>query len=168
MSYAENKFRVITRKWFGLTKKHGGDVAAGYTFATTDATKIAHLARWYPKGPIKLVKAGIMRLATFTSASVDIIPVRFRTRGASASLGCTVNAKSTATAQAAYTFASAVSFTAPNIKAGEYLSIDSGTPQTDNGTAANTATALGTMAMFVDYIPDYDEEDTNWDPNRQN
>jgi hypothetical protein len=167
-SYADSKYSVIERKWFGLTKKHGGDAASGYTFATTDATKIAQLAYWRPKGPIKIVKAGCMRLATITNASVDLIPVRVRTRGASASLGCTFYAKSTATAQAPFTFASAVSFTAAEVRAGEYLSIDTGTPQTDNGTAANTATTTGTVAFFVDYVRKYDAADTNWDPTRQN
>ena len=35
--YDDSKFGMVNRKWFGLTKKHGGDCAAGYTFGTTDA-----------------------------------------------------------------------------------------------------------------------------------
>lgn len=161
-SYADGKFGVITRKFFGLTVKHGGETAAGFTFGTTDATKRVHVTRWRPRGPIKLLKAGILRLATFTHASSDLVPVRFRVRGASASLACTLYAKQTATAVAANTIASTPTLAYRNIKAGEYLTIDSGTPRTDKGTAANTATCLGTAAFFVDYVPTFDS-DNKWE-----
>ena len=85
--YSDDAYGVINRKWFGLTKKHGGDVATGYTFGTTDATKQTHLVSWFPRGPIKMIKAGSFILATLSNASVDIVPGRIRTRGASASLG---------------------------------------------------------------------------------
>ena len=157
--YSDDAYGVINRKWFGLTKKWGGDVAAGYTFATTDATKIAHLAKYYPRGPIKMTKVGSFVLATLTNASVDAIPGRLRTRGASASLGCTWNIKSTATAEAPATISSVTTFTVSQVKAGEYISIDSGTPQTDNATAANTATTTGSVAFFMDWVP-------KWDPDK--
>ena len=159
--YDDSRFGVIERRWFGLTKKWGGDVASGYTFATTDATAIAQLAKWYPRGPIKLVKAGTFILATVTNASVDRIPVRVLTRGASASLGCLFyNAKGN---QAV--IASSTTFTARTVKAGEYLSIRTGTPQTDKGTAANTATTTGTVAFFVDYVRSFDSTG-KWDVPR--
>ena len=154
--YDDDAYGVINRKWFGLTKKWGGDVAAGYTFATTDATKITHLANWYPRGPIKMIKAGSFNLATLANASADIIPGRVRTRGASASLGASWNIKTTSAAEAPATFSSVTTFTVSQVTAGEYISIDSGTPQTDNGTAANTATTTGTVAFFIDYVPKYD------------
>lgn len=150
--YDDSKFGVINRKWFGLTKKWGGDCAAGYTFGTTDATVTSQLAKWYPRGPIKMLKAGTFILATVANASVDRIPVRVRTRGASASLGSLFyNAKGN---QAV--IASSTTFTVRQVKAGEYISIVTGTPQTDKGTAANTATTTGTVAFFVDYVPTYD------------
>jgi hypothetical protein len=154
--YDDAKYGVINRKFFGLTKKWGGDCANGYTFGTTDATTQNQVAKWYPKGPIKLLKAGTFNLATVTNASVDRIPVRMLTRGASASVGCVFyNAKGN---QAV--IASTTTFTVPRIKAGEYLNIRTGTPQTDKGTAANTATTTGTVAFFVDYVPTFS---TNWD-----
>jgi hypothetical protein len=156
--YEDSKFGVIQRKWFGLTKKWGGEVADGYTFGTTDATVRSQLAKWYPRGPIKLLKAGTFILGTVTNASVDRIPVRVRTRGASASLGCLFyNAKGN---QAV--IASSTTFTVSQVKAGEYISIVTGTPQTDKGTAANTATTTGTVAFFVDYVPTY-SSDGKWD-----
>lgn len=154
--YDDSKFGVITRKWFGLTKKWGGDVAAGYTFGTTDATTQAQLARWYPRGPVKMVKAGSFVLATITNASVDRIPARVLTRGASASVAFSWNIPKGNTAA----FASDVTAGVAQVKAGEYITIRTGTPQTDNGTAANTATTTGTVAFFVDYVPTYD---TKWD-----
>jgi len=153
--YSDSKFGVINRKWFGLTKKHGGDVAAGYTFGTTDATSITHLARWYPRGPVKMLKAGSRHLATMTQASSDLVPARLLTRGASASVGCTWNVKSTSTAINPYVVASTTTFTVAQVKAGEYIAVKTGTPRTDNGTAANTATLTGTVAFFVDYVPTY-------------
>ena len=161
MAYDDAKYGVIERKWFGLTKKHGGETAAGFTFGTTDATSVTHLAKWYPKGPIRIVKAGVYRLATFTQASSDLIPVRFYTRGASASLACTAYAKYTATAIAPFTIGalgSAAPTTIFQCKAGEYISIKSGTPRTDKGTAANTATCAGTAAFFIDYKRMYDSD----------
>jgi hypothetical protein len=149
MSYADDKYGVIQRKWFGLTKKYGGDCAAGYTFATTDATAIAHLARWYPKGPIKIIKAGSFTLATLNGSGVDKIDCRVKIRGASASLAASFNCF----ASAQFSFASDSSVSPAVVKAGEYISIRTGTPETDKGTVKNTATTLGTMAFFVDYVP---------------
>jgi hypothetical protein len=55
--------------------------------------------------------------------------------------------------------ASTTTFTVRQVKAGEYITVKTGTPQTDKGTAANTATTLGTVAFFVDYVP-------TWDPSK--
>lgn len=155
--YEDSKFGVITRKWFGLTKKLGGDCATGYTLNTTDATTISQLARWYPRGPIKMVKMGSFVLATIVNASVDRVPVRVLTRGASASVGAVAYS-----AKTLFSFASSTDFTVNQVKAGEYISIKTGTPQTSNGTAANTATTLGTLAFFVDYVPTFDSSG-KWD-----
>lgn len=156
MSYADDKYNVVERKWFGLTKKYGGDCAAGYTLGTTDATAIAHLAKWYPKGPIRLVKAGSFTLATLDGSGVDKIDARVKIRGASASLAASWNAF----ASAQESFASDISMTTTILKAGEYLSIRTGTPETDKGTVANTSTTTGTLAFFVDYVREYS---ANWD-----
>lgn len=162
--YDDSKYGVITRRWFGLSKKWGGDRpnargASGQgCFGTTDATSKTHIAKFYPRGPVKLVKAGVMTLASVTNASVDRIPVRVTTRGASASVGCSFYISAVPTVQGE--ISSTTTFTVARVGAGEYLSIKTGTPQTDKGTAANTATTLGTVAFFVDYVPTYD---TKWD-----
>lgn len=156
--YDDSKFGVIQRQWFGLSKKWGGSVpnarvASGIgCFGTTDATVKTHIARWYPRGPVRMLKAGTFNIATITNASVDRIPVRVLTRGASGSLGCLFyNAKGN---QAVV--ASTTTFTVRQVKAGEYITVKTGTPQTDKGTAANTATTLGTVAFFIDYVPTWD------------
>lgn len=164
--YDDSKFGVIQRRWFGLSKKWGGDrpnarVASGQgCFGTTDATSKTHIAKFYPRGPVKLLKAGVMTLASVTNASVDRIPVRVTTRGASASAGCSFYISAVPTVQAE--ISSTETFTVRTVKAGEYLAIKTGTPQTDKGTAANTATTLGTVAFFVDYVPTYDSSG-KWD-----
>lgn len=159
-SYDDARFGIIERKWFGLTKKYGGDVAAGYTLGTTDATAIAHVARWYPKGPIRIVKAGSFTLATLNGSGVDRIDARVKVRGASASLAASWNAF----ASAPNSFASDESMSAYRVKAGEYLAIRTGTPETDKGTAKNTSTTTGTLAFFVDWVRDYTA--AKWDVNR--
>jgi hypothetical protein len=155
-TYDDAKYGIIERKWFGLTKKLGGETAAGFTLGTTDATAVSHLARWYPKGPILLVKAGSFTLATLNGSGVDKIDARVKVRGASASLAASWNAF----ASAQYSFASDSTMTAKRVKAGEYLSIRTGTPETDKGTAKNTSTTTGTLAFFVDWVRDYS---TKWD-----
>lgn len=155
--YSDSKFGVITRKWFGLTKKLGGDCATGYTLGTTDATHVSQLARWYPRGPIKMVKFGAFVLATLVNASVERVPCRIYTRGASASAGAVAYV-----AKTLFGFGSTTTFTNDRVRAGDYISIVTGTPQTDAGTAGNTATTTGTLAFFLDYVPTYDSTG-KWD-----
>lgn len=162
-SYSDSKFGVIQRKWFGLTKKMGGDCADGYTIGSA-ATCVAKVARWYPRGPVKLVKAGVMVLATLEKrvASNWELRHRFRADGASASLGILVtHDPGTATKVAPYTIASSTTITRSRVKAGGYVAIKTATPQTDEGTRL-TASVLGTLAYFVDYKPMFDG-DGKWD-----
>jgi hypothetical protein len=157
MDYADGKFGVIERKWFGLTKKMGGDCASGYTFGTTDATSQNQVARWYPKGPIVFKKFGSMVLATIGGGGtgMDVIPARLRIEGVNES-----GASNIPTAGAPYSIASTVTFTKKALDAGSYVDIITGTPQTGDGTAANTATSSGTVAFFIDYARRYDA--TKW------
>lgn len=163
--YDDAKFRVIHRRWIGGSVKLGLG-GSPYTISgaigngTTDATSGTFVERLYFRGPIKLKKFGAICVATGTNASNDIVPCYLKTRGASASAACTVNIKSTSTAVAPYAIASNESFTVSQLKEGEYLSIRFGTPQTDKGTAANTATTTGSWVFFLDYNPTYG---TIWD-----
>ena len=177
--YDDSKFGVVTRKWFGLTKKWGGDVAAGFTYATAHGTSITHLAKFYPRGPIKIVKAGSMTIATLANASSDLHIGRIRTRGASASVAVQWYLKSTSTQVVQTVIASNVpgrSLPTGNppaaantsgvtlinqCKAGEYISVMTATPTTDKATRVQ-ATTSGTTVFFVDYIPAFDSTG-KWD-----
>jgi hypothetical protein len=173
--YDDAKYGVVTRKWFGLTKKLGGDCAAGYTF-TGSGTTISHVARWYPMGPINVQKIGFMVLATLATtgnATRAVLTSKHQIKfyhgaaGARTTLIGTTHiqvgdASSTLHArQAQYSIASNESPTAANrtIAAGNTLTIYAATPTSDDGTAAaavGTLSSLGTVAFFIDYIPSYD------------
>lgn len=169
-TYDNPRYGIVHRKWFGLSAKAGGYGTAIYGGATgvtvfvgtTDATSGTLVERWYPgRGPIKMLKAGCLVLATLTNASNDLIPVYVKTRGASASAACSFYMKSTSSAVAPWTIASTTSFTVSQCKAGEYVSVRFGTPRTDKATAANTASTTGTIALFIDYQQTFA---TEWDP----
>lgn len=163
--YSDDKFGVIERHWFGLTKKVGGDAASGFTFGTTDATTKVHVTRFYPKGPIAIKKIGALVLASIyntSNASLDQVPVKFLTRGASASVCGTFSLDVDGGTIAPYTIASNSSPTVAQVKAGEYITIKTATPQTDKGTAANTATTNGSVAFFIDYVRTFDPSG-KWD-----
>jgi hypothetical protein len=156
--YADGKYGVIERKWFGLTKKMGGDCASGYTFGTTDATSQNQVVRWYPKGPIKLKKFGAMVLGTISGGGtgMDLIAARLRIEAVNDS-----SAVSLPTGAIPYAIASTTTFTKGVVDAGSYVDIITGTPKTAKGTAANTATSSGTVAFFIDYARKYDA--SKWD-----
>ena len=153
--YDDSKFGVVTRNWVGLTKKWGGATAAGFTLGTTDATAQAHIAKWYMKGPYKIVKAGSFNLATLNGSGVDRIDARIKGRGASASLAASWDAFTSSLP--GVVGGSDVIITASRQNAGDYIAFRTGTPETDNGTARNTSTTLGSIALFVDTKPVWDE-----------
>jgi 3-oxoacyl-ACP reductase-like protein len=166
--YSDNKYDALKRQWFALSTDAGGDAAAGHTFGTTDATKLTHVTRWYPPGPIKVSKFGGM-VTTSTglkNGSADVVTCRLVGRGGSASAMGSINMLglgSEATVSDQFDIASDITITAAVVKKGEYVSINSGTPSTDDGTAANTATLAGEVAFFIDYSRQFGAEETEWD-----
>ncbi len=161
-TYDDAKYGVITRKWFGLTTKLGGDrpVGTGVFTIGSGATCVSKVARWYPRGPIRLVKAGVMVVATLQKrvASNTELRHRFFADGASASLGILVtHDPGTATQVAPYTISSSVTITRARVKAGAYMMIKTATPQSDEN-SRRTSSVLGSLAYFVDYEPYFDEK----------
>jgi len=146
-TYDAERYGIIERKYFGLTKKFGGETAAGFTLGTTDATAIVHVTRWYPKGPIRVVKAGSFTVCTLNGSGVDKIDARVR----KGSLTASVIASWNAFASAQFSFASGDGRGSATVPAGGYVTIKTGTPETDKGTAQNTSTTTGTLAFFIDY-----------------
>ena len=153
MPYSDGQYKVIERKWFGLTKKVGGDCATGYTFGTTDATKIEHVARWYPRGPIRMLKVGHMTLATIAGGATDMdyVPYRLKINAGTVTGNIQIRAADTI-----YETGSTVTFTQPVVDQGSYVSIRSATARTDDGTDCKSATVTGTCAFFIDYVREYD------------
>lgn len=141
MSYSDNQYGVIERHWFGLSKANGGEAAAGFTFNETQA---ALIKRYYPKGPIKLLKIGVMTLATLGKGE-QLIGL---TVGGTATVKATIVASS---ASAPYTIASKV--LATTLTAGSYLSL----------LASTNVCSTGSVAVFLDFRRQYSTAD-KWEP----
>lgn len=125
--YDDAKFGVVQRRWFGLTKKCGGETAAGFTM-TADATMVT---RWYPKGPCYITKLGVQHLAT--QGGTDTVIQLKRNSSALATVVASTDS-------APWTIASkAVNKV---IDAGSYLQF-----------AVHGTVATGTVAVFIDYHP---------------
>ena len=165
--YSDSKFGVIQTQWFGLTRKAGGDSAAGITLGTKGTTiAITTPTRWYPKGPITMVRAGYRVLATLNAASKSMRDLVIKTRGASASIAARVQSASCTVAQ--YAVNSTSTFTVAQVKAGEYVTMKWSSGKTivattglNTGTV-QSGTVLGTVAAFIDWVPTYDASG-KWD-----
>lgn len=164
-TYDDDRYNVVERKWFRLPIIAGGDAAAAFTsWATTDATKISLVKRHYFKGPVRLLKFGALNIATATNASNDVILARLVKSGATNMASMRI--KNTSTAVSAFTIASIESsdstdFPVTHLDAGDYVAINTATPKTDKGTAANTASTTGSYVFFIDYVRRYDS--ARWD-----
>ena len=160
--YDDSKYGVIERTWFGLHLSKGGAVAAGsgYTCGAEAATSNNHLVAFYPKGPIRLLKFGVMvqKAVACTATTMDVVPFRLRVNGSNE----TSNVK-IADAAAAYTIGSTTTFTNAVVDAGSYIDIIQGTPLSGKGTEVVTGTVTGTFAYFIDWVREYSSE---WDPGR--
>lgn len=129
MSYSDASYGAVKRHWFGLPKTWGGGAAAGFTFNETQA---ALIKRFYPKGPIKILKLGVITLATLGKGE-QLVGL---TVGGTATVKGTVVASS---ASAPGTIASVVMAT--TLSAGSYLSL----------LASTNVCSTGSIALFIDY-----------------
>lgn len=171
--YSDSKFRVVNRKWFGLTKKLGGETAAGFTIGSV-ASKSTHVTRFYPKGPIEILKFGAMVLATMstpaTKDEADELPALLYTNNG-ASLAASFDLKPADASVAVYGstrdafgIASSVTFNTNlgTTGVGDYLTIKTGRPQANGGTVGK-GTIGGTLAFFIDWRPLYTAGNDSWD-----
>lgn len=138
--YSDKKYDVIERKWFGLSKANGGDAAAGFTFNETQA---ALIKRYYPKGPIRLLKIGVMTLATLGKGE-QLVGL---TVDGTATVKATIVASTTS---AQYTIASKTLATV--VQPGSYLSL----------LASTNVCSTGSIAVFIDFRRFFN---TKWDPS---
>lgn len=163
-SYDSGKYGVITRTFFGLTDKLGGGFTSSYSKGS--ATTVVKLKRFYPRGPIKILKMGLQVVATLgTPATAPCDGFYYRL-----SKGGGVIATDFVTAQttgrlALYGIASKpLTSTDAVIAAGDYISIKTSTPYTMDGTV-EAGTINGSFAFFIDWVPYYS---TNWDDEPRN
>lgn len=131
MRYDDDKFQYPVRQWIP-------NPGAGHSLASAGGVNIC--ARWYPKGPIKVVKFGAVITTAFTGTKVGIS----LKKGASATTVATINCSTTA---AAWSIASKESLTQA-VGAGSFLTI-----------VADGTADTGSVCCFVDYHPTVD---ANW------
>lgn len=140
--YSDAPFQGITvRKWYGSTAKLGGSGAI-ITFNETQAAKVT---RDYLRGPVKIKKFGVLTAATLGKGEELF------------TLGVNGTAQSNATVVASsasgqYTIASVA--VSKIVNAGSYLSI----------LASTNVCSTGSVALFIDYIPQYQAGNSKWDP----
>ena len=168
--YDDARFRVIHRQWFGLTIKNGGSVADGGSLTFGSATTTDQVARWYPRGPIRVLKIGALVVATLstpaTNASVAQSPVRVYKSNA------TGTAKSTLLASMGidgddtnrvdlWGIASKMIMASAEVEAGRFITIRTGSPLNAVGVEGTLGTIDGSVAFFIDWAPKFDP--TKWD-----
>jgi hypothetical protein len=161
-TYSNAKYGFVQRKWFGLPKKWGGDAASGFTFGTNNAGTLTHVEKWYPQGPIKIKKIGVFVSSTSNNASGGLMNFQFLTRGASASVIGTLQFSSCTESEGQIP-ASKTSLTVAQCKKGEYVTVKSYEPTTKTNGTEVKATTSGAAAFFIDYVPRYANDSTNWD-----
>jgi len=142
--YNDAPFTGITiRKWYGQTQKIGG---AGGTIITFNETQgVKGPTRDYIRGPIKIKKLGCMVAATLGKGEELF----------SLSVNGTATAVATvvaSTSGAPYTISS-VSVNKV-VNAGSYITF----------LASTNVCSTGSVALFIDYIPQYQAGNSKWDP----
>ena len=167
--YDDAKYGHVTRKWFGLPTKWGGEGGAGpasstviFNFGTHDPGTRTYVEKWFPQGPITIKKIGVFVCSTSNNASGGLMNFRFLTRGASASVIGTLQFASCTNNEGTIP-ASKTSLTVDHCKAGEYITVTSFEPTTKtNGTEVKSTTSGG-AAFFIDYAPKYVSGGSDWD-----
>lgn len=143
--YDDSKFGVVERIWFGLTTKHGGQAASGLTFNESEANKVA---RFYPKGPIKIHGFGLRVLATLGKGEQTFVLFKNGTTRIGAVVASTTGINYSQTDNAVNT-----SPTVSTLPDGDYLTL----------LASTNVCSTGTIAFFVDFTRAFDAGDNNWD-----
>ena len=138
MPYDDGKYGVIERHWFSLPITWGGSAAGGITFNETEATKVK---RFYPKGPIQILKLGVITLGTLGKGEQAF---NLKIDGTT-----TMQSVTASSASAPGTIASiAVN---DGLSAGSYLQL----------IASTNACSTGTCAVFIDFRRSY--HNSKWD-----
>lgn len=150
--YDSGKYGVITRTFFGLHNKLGGGYTSAYTKGS--ATTTVKLKRFYPKGPIKILKVGLQVLATLgTPATAPPDGFYYRLGKGSGVIATDWVLAQTTGRIPLYGIASKpITATTGVIAAGDYITIKTSTPYTADGTV-EAGTINGSFAFFIDWVP---------------
>jgi hypothetical protein len=171
-SYADGKYRVINRKWFGLKRKWGGDAATaaiegGNTSSAGATGANLTMQYWRPGRPLTAIRAGVLVMATLgtpanatKAALVAKRKLRFWHTGSTATLQYTfarpelVVAKTNRTPAKSVVEVSCKEYIPADGRVGMYFEF----PTTAKGSLdAGTGTkfAKGSLAAFIDYVPTF-------------
>lgn len=141
--YNDGIFQDIRRLWFGYKR---GTSAPGFGAAAlcNEAEQLNYVERFYPKGPIKIVKFGVIAASTMGKGEEIVSLYRNASRLA-------VAVASTSSAE--YVIDSVA--VSKVCAAGSYLNI----------ICSTNVCSTGSVACFVDYVPLYDA--TRWGAGTQ-
>ena len=181
-TYDAAKFHNIKRTWFGLTTKMGGQASSSIAPLSGTATTETLVTRWYPKGPIKVVKVGYRNVATASAAanatgatSRAVIPIEFYKSSAAGAARATLLGSAHITiAPVAITQCplwsvgslEGSSLASQEVEAGRFVTVFAATAQDAEGDAAaagGTTMVSGSFAFFIDWVPKYDPSNEKWD-----
>lgn len=173
MSFYDNQaLGVVFRKFFGNSlKSASGPTAVTFTGSGSSTNLIT---RFYPKGPIRIVKFGFQVVATgsacanATGCSIRaVLPFKlYKSNGATvrATLMASdhmTNFPKASRSPALWGISSKETMASNEVEAGRFLTIYVGTPTSRSGTAAAAVGTVGnggSYAFFIDYKQ-------MWDPD---
>lgn len=178
-AYDAAKFHNIQRTRFGFTNKMGGQASAAIAPLTGSASTETLVNRWYPKGPIKILKVGYQCVATASAAANATgasdrarIPIEFYKSNAAGTARSTLIASKDIlihpvanTLTPLWSIASKAVIASAEVEAGRFITVFAATAQSNAGTAAaaiGTTMVSGSFGFFIDWIPHYDPANEKW------
>jgi hypothetical protein len=134
-TYSDAIYRDVRRLWFGGKRGLTNPPLNGPAHPGSEAENLVYVERYYPQGPIKILKFGAMAASTHGKGEGIISLYRNASRLATAVCSTTASE---------YTIDSV----AVNkvCAAGSYLNL----------IASTNVCSTGSIACFIDYIPQYD------------
>ncbi len=178
-AYDAAKFHVITRQRFGYTTKLGGQASAAIAPLTGSATTETLVQRWYPRGPIRVLKVGYQCVATASAAENATgasdrarVPIEFYKSSAAGVARTTLIASKdirihpvAATLTPLWSINSKATIASAEVEAGRFITIFAATAQSNEGTAAaarGTTMISGSFGFFIDWVPKYVPSAEKW------
>ena len=177
-AYDASKFHNVQRTWFGGSTKVGGGVVP-YTPVSGSATSETIVNRYYPKGPIKVLKVGYQCVATASAAANATgasdrarIPIEFYKSSAAGVARTTLIASDAIkihpvanTLTPLWSIGSKETIASEEVEANRFITIFAATAESNAGTAAaavGTTLVSGSFAFFIDWVPKYDPSSEKW------